>query len=102
MKQLKNVKRKTNFGNSERVKKISEGFAPVPQQLPPMYPLGGAYRPPDPQLCFISGLSIPNSLKKFKSTLDVTQINNFKKNAKASITKIVMLECSSLFIFSPI
>ena len=32
-----------------------------------------------------------NALKKLKSTLGAIQINNFMKNAKDTITKIVML-----------
>ena len=41
----------------------------------------GVYKPPDPQLCFIAGLSVLSSLKKLKSTLDATQIHSFRKNA---------------------
>ena len=37
----KNVKRKTSFCNSKRVKNIFEGVAPVLQQVPALYPLGG-------------------------------------------------------------
>ena len=74
IKQLKYFKHKTSFGNSKPVKK---GFSSSSNRALPCTWL-------------------------FKSTLDVTQINNFKKNAKATITKIVMLEYFSLFIFPPV
>ena len=60
------------------MKKISEGFALFPQQGSALYLLGELQAP-------------QNALKKLKSTLGAIQINNFMKNAKATITKIVML-----------
>ena len=89
------------LGNSKRIKKILKVLPPAPNSSLSCTHWG-TYRLPDPQLCFIAGLSVLNVLKKFKSTLDATQINNFRENVKATITKIVILECSSLFIFSPI
>ena len=41
-----------------------------------------------------SGLSSLNTLRKLKWTLDATSINNFRKNGKVTITKIIILECS--------
>ena len=44
------------------------------------------------------GFGAVNTLKKLKSILNATEINNFRKNVKAMITKIAqeLLECSPL------